>query len=183
MEELIMIYAKIENQEEYKRLEDALKASKNKSWYRRLEIIQNSAKGIIVPKLNEIFGICQQTVRNYINAYNQGGLDKLMPDKQTGRPPKIGHWIKEDWDKVLEQTPNQYEKLKTQSRQWTLERLALYLKEYHGIEVTLQSINNSLRKTGRRTGRSKLRVGSPDPDYIVKRAGVKAVQNLHLRDN
>ena len=106
-----------------------------------------------------------------------------MPDKQSGRPPKIGHWTKEDWDKVLEQTPNQYEKLKTQSRQWTLERLALYLKEYHGIEVTLQSVNNSLRKAGRRTGRSKLRVGSPDPEYTAKRAGVKAVQNLHLGDN
>jgi len=178
-----MIYAKIENPEENKRLEDALKASKDKKWYRRLQIIQNSAKGIIVPKLSEIFGICHQTVRNYINAYNQGRLDELMPDKQSGRPAKIGHWTKEDWDRVLEQTPNQYEKLKTQSRQWTLARLALYLKEYHGIVVTLQSVNNSLRKTGRRTGRSKLRVGSPDPDYTAKRAGVKAVQNLHLRDN
>lgn len=178
-----MIYAKIENQEENKRLEDALKASKNKSWYRRLQVIQNSANGITVPKLSEIFSICQQTARNYINAYNQGGLDGLMPDKQSGRPPKISHWTKEDWDKVLEQTPNQYEKLKTQSRQWTLERLALYLKEYHSIEVSLQSVNNSLRKTGKRTGRSKLRVGSPDPDYTAKRTGIKAVQNLHSRDN
>ena len=178
-----MIYAKIKNPEENKRLEDAIKATKDKNWYRRLEIIQNSAKGIIVPKLSEIFSICQQTVRNYINAYNQGGLDELMADKPTGRPPKIGHWTKADWDKVLEQTPNQYEKLKTQSRQWTLERLGLYLKEYHGIAVTLQSINNSLLKTGRGTGRSKLRVGSPDPDYTAKREGVKSVQNLHYRDN
>ncbi len=178
-----MIYAKIENPEEKKHLEDAIKASKNKSWYRRLQVIQNSANGITVPKLSEIFSICQQTVRNYINAYNQGGLNGLMPEKQSGRPPKIGHWTKEDWDKVLEQTPNQYEKLNTHSRQWTLERMALYLKEYHGIEVTIQSINNSLRNTGRRTGRSKLRVGSPDPEYTVKREGVKAVENLRSRDN
>ena len=38
---------------------------------------------------------------------------------------------------MLEQTPNQYEKLNTQSRQWTLERLRLYLKEYHQIEVSM----------------------------------------------
>jgi transposase len=183
MEEFIMIYAKTKNPEENRLLEDALKASKSKSWYRRLQVIQNSAKGITVPELSETFGICQQTVLNYINAYNQGGLDELMADKQSGRPPKIGHWTKEDWDKVLEQTPNQYEKLKTQSRQWTLERLALYLKEYHSIAVSLQSINNSLRKTGKRTGRSKLRVGSPDPDYTAKRTGIKGVQSLHLRDN
>jgi hypothetical protein len=81
-----MIYAKIENPEEKKHLEDALKASKNKGWYRHLQVIQNSANGITVPKLSEIFSICQQTVRNYINAYDQGGLDGLMPEKQSGRP-------------------------------------------------------------------------------------------------
>ncbi len=178
-----MIYANIKDDEGRKRLEDAIKATQDKNWYRRLEIIQNSANRIKVPTLSEIFNLNQDTIRDYIKSYNQGGLDGLRPIKQTGRPPKIGHWTKEDWDKVLEQTPNQYEKLETQSRQWTLERMALYLKEYHGIEVTIQSVYYSLRKTGRRTGRSKLRVGSPDPDYTAKRAGVKAVQNLHLRDN
>ena len=178
-----MIYAKIENQEANKLLEDALKASKNKSWYRRLQVIQNSANGITVPELSEIFSVCQDTIRDYIKSYNQGGLDRLKSKKPMGRPPKIGHWTKEDWDKVLEQTPNQYEKLNTHSRQWTLERMALYLKEYHGIEVTIQSVNNSLRNTGRRTGRSKLRVGSPDPEYTIKREGVKAVQDLPYRDN
>jgi len=120
-----MIYANIKNDEERKRLEDAIRASRDKKWYRRLEIIQNSAKGIIVPKLSEIFSICQDTIRDYIKSYNQGGLDGLKPKKSTGRPPKIGHWTKEDWDKVLEQTPNQYEKLKTHSRQWTLERICI----------------------------------------------------------
>ncbi len=78
----------------------------------------------------------------------------------------------------MEQTPNQYEKLKTQSHQWTLERLRQYVKEYNGIDVSLSSIYNSLRKTGRRTGRSKLRVGSPDPMYTLKRDHTKAVQDL-----
>jgi len=49
--------------------------------------------------------------------------------------------------------------------------------------LKIQSVNNSLRNTGRRTGRSKLRVGSPDPENTAKREGVKAVQNLPCRDN
>ena len=177
-----MIYAEIKSQKEQKRLDDALKASKKKSWYRRLQVIAFSAqksKEYTVQKLSEMFKLCQQTIRNYIHAYNEGGLDKLAPVKPPGRPPKIGHWTKEQWDEVLEQTPNQHEKLNTQSRQWTLERLCLYLKEYHEIDVSTVSVLNSLRKTGRRTGRSKLRVGSPDPDYRVKRKHIKAVQNLH----
>jgi transposase len=174
-----MIYAEIKSQEEQKRLNDAMRASEKKSWYRRLQVISLSAQRYTVQKLSEMFQLCEQTIRNYIHAYNDGGLDKLAPVKPPGRPPKIGHWTKEQWDEVLEQTPNQYEKLNTQSRQWTLERLCMYLREYHGIEVSTVSVLNSLRKTGRRTGRSKLRVGSPDPDYRVKRKHIKVVQNLH----
>lgn len=178
-----MVYVKIEDPEQEKRLIDELKTSKYKNWYRRLQIIANSAEGVTVEQLSQMFNVSQATIRRYIHSYNQGGLDTLKPKKSPGRPPKIGNWTKEDWDKVLEQTPNQYEKLNTHSQQWTLERLALYLKEYHNMVVAISSIYNSLRNTGRRTGRSKLRVGSPDPEYTVKREGVKAVQNLHLRDS
>jgi transposase len=175
----VMIYAEIESQEEQKRLNDAMMASEKKSWYRRLHVISLSAQRYTVQKLGEMFQLCEETIRNYIHAYNQGGLDRLKPVKQTGRPPKIGHWTKEQWDKVLEQTPNQYEKLNTQSRQWTLELLCLYLKEYHQIQVSVASVYNSLRKTGRRTGRSKLRVGSPDPDYKVKRKHIEELRDFH----
>jgi len=99
----------------------------------------------------------------------------------VGRPPKLANWTKGDWDKILERTPDQYEKLNTESRQWTLDLLKKYVKEYHNIEVCRSSVYHSLRKTGRRTGRSKLRVGSPDPDYVVKRQHVQAVLSLALR--
>lgn len=131
-------------------------------------------------QLSELLGVCEATIRNYIHSYNQGGLDKLKPVKQPGRPPKIAHWKKEDWDKVLEQTPNRYDKLNVISFQWTLNRLRLYVKTYHQIDICIASVYNSLRKTGRRTGRNKLRVGSPDPDYAMKREHTEAVQNLAL---
>jgi len=174
-----MIYANVKNQEEQKRLDDALDSSKSKNWYRRLQVVANSAKRFTVKQLSIMFAICEATIRSYIQLYNEGGLDKLAPVKQPGRPPKIANWTKEQWDEVLERTPNQYEKLNTHSRQWTLERLSVYLKEYHQIEVSIVSIHNSLERTKVRTGRSKLRVGSNDPDYVVKRAHVEAVQNLH----
>jgi transposase len=172
-----MIYAKIKDQEERIRLADAMKATKDKNWYRRLQVIELSAEKYSVQELSDTFKLCEATIRNYIHSYNEGGLDRLAPVKPPGRPPKIGHWTKEQWDEgiPLEQTPDQYEKLNIRSREWTLERLQLYVKEYHQIDVSIVSIHNSLRKTGRRTGRSKLRVGSPDPVYRVKR---KQIENL-----
>ena len=178
-----MIYAQIKTQAEQARLDAALKASKDKQWYRRLQIIALSARKHTVSQLSPMFNLCQATIRSYIKAYNEGGLEGLKVKPRRGRPPKIGHWTKEDWDRVLERTPNQYQKLETCSRQWTLALLVKYLKAYHHIEVCLASVYASLRKTGRRRGRSKLRVGSPDPDYVVKRAHTQQVRNLPSGDN
>jgi len=178
-----MVKVKIKSQEEQQRLDDALKTSKQKNWYRRLQVIVNSAKGATVKQLSATFDLCKATIRNYIKAYNRGGLDSLKPTKQTGRPSKIGHWTKQDWEKVLQQTPNQYEKLGTQSRRWTLGLMSRYLKEYHGIEVAISSVSNSLRKAGWRTGRSKLRVGSPDPEYVVKKRQIEVLKGLPRRGN
>ena len=142
-----MIYATISSEEARKRLNAAIEEARNVKWYIRLKIISLSAARETVAELSQMFDLCEATIRNYIHAYNQGGLEKLAPGKSTGRPPKIGQWTKEQWDEVLEQTPNQYEKLGTGSHQWTLERLQGY--EYHGIDVCLSSVYNSLGKTGR----------------------------------
>jgi len=148
-----------------------------------LRIIFLSAARYTVEQLSEMFDLCQTTIRNYIHSYNKSGLDELKPGKPTGRPPKIANWTKEQWDEVLERTPDQYEKLGTHSHCWTLELLALYLKRYHDVDVDISNIHRSLIRTGRRMGRSKLHVGSPDPEYAIKRRSVKAVQDLPLGDN
>jgi transposase len=173
--EVVMIYVILKNPEEKEILESELKSARDKNWYRRLQIIKLSSRKHTVQELSREFSLCQQTIRSYINAYNQGGVPALFQGKSPGRPPKISNWTKQDWEKVMEQTPNQYEKLNTQSRQWTLDRLRMYVKEYRNIDVSIVSIYSSLRKTGKRTGRSKLRVGSPDPGYVVKR---KAMEDL-----
>ncbi len=49
-----MIYAEIEGQEEQKHLNDALKSSQKKNWYRRLQIIALSAQKYTVQKLSEL---------------------------------------------------------------------------------------------------------------------------------
>ena len=178
-----MIYTEYKNSEDKEQLYDELKNAKNRNWYRRLQIVKLSVGKMTVQQLSKMFDLCEATIRDYIKTYNENGLEELFPTKPTGRPPKIAHWTREDWDKVMEQTPNQYEKLNTASRQWTFERLALYVKEYHEIEVTVPCVYYAFKSTGRRTGRSKLRVGSPDPQYTAKRNSKEELRNLRKRDN
>ena len=48
--------------------------------------------------------------------------------------------------------------------------------------MTPPAIHQALRRTGYRLGRSKLRVGSPDPEYQAKRKQLTELASLRKRD-
>lgn len=178
-----MIYAQPQGEQVMSELQTALQQSKDAKWYRRLKIVQLSLKGMSVPRLAEQFDLCLPTIRKYIKAYNRGGIKQLHPKRSSGRPPKVGQLTRDDWTEILTQTPNQYERLETDSRQWTLALLVRYVKEYLNQEVCFQTISAALKRCKYRTGRSKLRVGSPDPDYQVKREHLEELRSLPSRGN
>ena len=179
-----MIYAELRDDTALEDLERALSEAKKPQWYRRLIIIKLSAtQRLSVPKLAEMFNLSDDSVRSYIHKYNTSGLEDLMPQSPPGRRGKITHFSKSDWERLFEQTPDRYEKLQTDSRQWTLELMSVYFKRYHEISVTSTAIHHALRRMGYRTGRSKLRVGSPDPEYQAKRSQVTELMSLRKRDS
>ena len=178
-----MIYAKLADASALQRLDVALCEATKPKWYQRLLIIKLSAtEKMSVPQLAKMFNLSADSVRSYIHKYNTSGLDALMPKSPPGCRGKITHFSKSDWHELLEQTPNQHEKLQTDSRQWTLELISAYLKAYHAISVTPPAIHLALRRVGYRTGRSKLRVGSPDPEYQTKRHQLEELTSLPRRD-
>ena len=179
-----MIYAKVGDVSALEGLDVAISKATKPQWYRRLLIIKLSAtEGLSVPKLAKMFNLSDDSVRSYIHKYNTSGLEALMPKSPPGCRGKITHFSKSDWDRLFEQTPDQYEKLNTDSRQWTLELISVYLKAYHEISVTPPAIHIALRRTGYRMGRSKLRVGSPDPEYQAKRSQLTELASLRKRDS
>ena len=95
----------------------------------------------------------------------------------------MGHLSRDESSEILSRTPNQYEKLETDSRQWTIELLAGYAKEYLNELVTLDTISKALRRCKYGTGRSRLRIGSPAADYSVKRERVETLGSLPPRGN
>lgn len=173
-----MIYAQPQGEHAVSELQGLLKKASDAKWYRRLKIVQLSMTGMSVPQLSQHFEVCKATIRKYIKAYNQGGVEALIPKKPTGRLPKVAHLTQDDWNQILRQTPDQYEKLQTDSRQWTLALLVGYAKEYLDQEVCFQTVAAALKHCKFRTGRSKLRVGSPDPDYQVKRERVEQLRSF-----
>jgi hypothetical protein len=59
--------------------------------------------------------------------------------------------------------------LDTPDQNWNNELLQSYIASYLKIKVSISTIWNHLRRIGYRSGRAKLSITSPDPDYQVKR--------------
>ena len=162
-----MLYAQPQGDYAFRELQVELRNAQHAKWYRRLKIIQLSIRGVTVAQLAQQFDVCPATVRSYITAYNAGGIADLRPKKSPGRPAKVGQLTRDEWEEILRQSPNCYEKLETECRTWTFELLVRYVKEYLDEEVCFQTISAAMRRCNYRTGRSKLRVGSPDPESVM----------------
>ena len=168
------IYAEVseEGQEELQR---ELKKNINDKWYRKLRIIQLSSEGYKVPALASIFDMCSAAVRGYIKRYNESGIAGLKHKPKSGKPPKVPQ-VKEYWEEVLRQSPCQFEKLETGARNWNQGLIVEYCLHYLDAEITQPGISGLFKRLGIRWNRSRLRVTSPDPEYIVKRKRIDTLK-------
>ena len=175
-----MIYAQVDD-EGLKPLRKELKSTKDVKWYRRLKIVQLSSQGETVRQLAKQFDVCQATVRDYIERYNIGGLETLKPDKSSGRPP-ITQLTRAEWEELLHQSPCQFVKLNTVSRNWTQDMLSVYCHEYLGVKIGASAICMLLKRMDISWNRGKLKVTSPDPRYTVKRERVQTLKKKLVKE-
>jgi len=168
-----MLYAKVKEVERDE-IKKELKETKKVKWYRRVKVIDLSDKGQSVSKIAEMIDLNENTVRSYINRYNEGGLAGLKPNYVTGRKVTID-LSKEELSEILERSPSQFEKLESGARNWTQSLMKLYLKQYHQLEVSQSVISETFKRLGIAWNRAKKKVTSPDPLYTVKR---QRVENL-----
>jgi transposase len=159
----------------------ALRAAPDVRRYKRMKLVQLSARGYTVEHLASLFDLHQQRVRACLHRYVSGGLSALPDAPRSGRPPKLpaeyrgGEASRPAWQRVLDRRPSTIPELETPSHVWTLALLARYLRVFHQVEVAESTVYLALIRAGFRRGRTKLTVTSPDPDYEVKRLRIEAL--------
>ena len=168
-----MIFAYVDDQLTQAELLDAIRNADKPYIYRRLMAVRLSSEGRNVSELSEIFQLTPQTIRKFIDAYNQGGLAQLMPHKKPGRTPKL-QFTDTQWEEIIHQPPVSLDKLNTKSYNWTLQLLSEYLHLYHGVKISISHLWYILRQHKINMGRSQLKITSPD--YIVKRDRVQTLK-------
>jgi transposase len=177
-----MIFAHIRDESAKAQLVEAIKATDKPHVYRRLMVVQLSSEGKTVPQLASIFKLTPQTIRKSIHAYNAGGIESAMPQPKPGRRRQITV-TKERWLEILHTPPLEFDRLKTDSYNWTLNLLTEYLKAYHGVSMTRSNVWYILRKHKLNMGRSQLKITSPDPQYTTKRRRVDRLKKKRKSGN
>ena len=166
------------NESELQELEARLKQAKSQSAliYMDLKIIEFSHQGKGVCEIGQLLSLHPHTVRTILKKFKSAGLAGLQR-KPRGQPEeKLKAYDKSYWEDILSQPPRSFEKLATPAQNWTYELVQQYLEQYLDIKVTISTIWNHLRKVGFTSGRAKLSITSPDPDYQVKRQRVEALK-------
>jgi transposase len=137
--------------------------------YLDLKIIEFSHQGQSAPEIARLLSLHANTVRAIIKKFQVERFAGLQR-KPRGKPEeKLKAYDKLYWEDILSQPPSSFEKLARPDQNWNYELVQLYLKHYLQIKVSISTIWNHLRRIGYTSGRAKLSITSPDPEYQVKR--------------
>jgi transposase len=143
---------------------------------RRCQILLASARGEWVPRIAELLGCNDQTVRNVLREFEQEGLDACLT-RGSSRPhtihAKVDAVAGEQLRALLHQSPRTFGK---PTSVWTME-LAAEVSFAEGItaeRVSGETIRQAILRLGIRWQRAKQWITSPDPEYARKKVGATA---------
>jgi transposase len=166
------IFVRSFSEEERKNLKSSLR-SKDAFTLRRCQMLLASSRGEEVPKIASNLGCAQQTVRNAIHDFNEGGLDALLA--RSSRPERTRDAFDgegaEALREMLHRSPRGFG---YETSLWTLAMAAEAAFEQGLTErrASGETVRATLaRLLGVRWQRAKRWITSTDPLYERKKAG------------
>src|SRR6195952_752724 len=161
--------------QEQERLEVGLR-SQDLYAVRRCQILLASARGEWVPRIAEMLGCNDQTVRNVLREFERDGLHACLTPGSS-RPhtihAKVDEVGREQIQALLHQSPRTFGK---PTSVWTME-LAAEVSFAEGITAELvsgETIRQAILHLGVRWTRATRWITSPDPEYARKKANATA---------
>jgi transposase len=126
-----------------------------------------------------MLGMSDATVRMWIKRFNALGLEGLTDAPRSGRPPT---YTPEQVAEVLAAALTDPKSLGLPFGGWTLDRLASYLHEQHGIDMKRSRIDELLVREGLRWRTQETWFGERvDPQFAAKRGKLSGSARPRLR--
>ncbi len=138
----------------------------------RARIILQSSQGDRVPAIAGTLGLCEPTVRMWIKRFNERGMGGLVDAPHRGRPAT---YTQEQVGVVVATALTDPQQLSQAFACWTFARLAIYLRETHGLAMSRSRIHEVLQREGLRWRTHETWFGKRvDPEFAEKRGRFSA---------
>jgi transposase len=169
------IFVRELTEKERGRLEGGLRSS-DAFVVRRCQILLASDRGEWVPRIAEVLGCNDQTVRNVVRRFEQDGLDACLtrrPSRAHTIHAKVDAVGREQIRALLHQSPRTFGK---PTSVWTLGLVAevSFAEGITAERVSGETIRQARGRLGVRWKRAKQWITSPDPEYARKKARATA---------
>lgn len=119
--------------EEASELKDALETWSDPDEVRRARAIRWSDRGWTVPEIAQALEVCRRSVRNWVDRYEEKGLEGLRTGERTGRPPKADEHYREALAELVRTPPRE---MGYPFNRWTLRRMAAHMERETGVSIS-----------------------------------------------
>lgn len=119
--------------------------SKDANQARRLLALAAVRDGQSREAAARIGGMDRQTLRDWVHAYNEHGIEGLRNERPPGRPPKLAPEHKLELKSIVEKGPDPERDGVVRWRRVDLQRI---VKEQFGVEVSEDTIGRVLHQLG-----------------------------------
>jgi transposase len=148
-------------QAEAERLEQLFRSTPERKLRDRLQIVLMAHRGRARQDIAADLGIHRRSVTRWLNAYCEGGLERLRPRKAKGNPPKIPSALADEVRRWVIDGPA---KQGLDRANWTHEELADHLLKTHGIATSRSAVQRFCQRIGIRLYRPTYRYLRGDPE-------------------
>jgi transposase len=121
---------------------------------------------LIAPEIAKVVRVNDQSVRNWLRRYMAQGIAGLSDEPRSGAPSKVTAAYEQRLLEVVRQRPRT---LGQSFSTWTVQRLANFLTQEVGIELSKATVHRVLQRHDIVFSRPQHTVSSPDPEYMVKK--------------
>jgi len=152
-----------------------MKATRSKREYREASAIIEKAERLTYEAIAEKHGVHKETVKRWVRAYAEHGLQGLRDKPHPGRPSGYTEAQRRRIVELALKSPRLFGYLKNS---WSVRLLSRHLTREAGVKISKSHIWRILHEADIVHKRPKATVRSPDPDYRRKAAKVSTYKRI-----
>lgn len=142
-------------------LQDEIRRTEEARYDHRLHAILLVAKGMTCPKVADFLGDPERTVRSWIRRYQQDGLQGLIENERSGRPPRITEKQLDRIASVLRKMP---EEVGLKGGFWDGKSLSAFIRKDFGITLGVRQCQRLFKQLGFRLRKPRPMIAHSDPE-------------------